>query len=107
MAVHPSHRRRGLGSLLMQVGIARADELRVEAWMEASLMGRPLYENFGFRSLFKMAFDTERRDASDQWRRMEHEMTPTAFHAMWRPGAKGGSKMPWELGTEEVVRCAR
>ncbi|KAF2197265.1 hypothetical protein GQ43DRAFT_475600 [Delitschia confertaspora ATCC 74209] len=100
MAVVPAHRSHGVGSLLMERGIKIADEKGLEAWMEGSEMGKPLYEKFGFRTLFKMCFDTAKKDASADWRRMEHEMTPAPFHAMWRP-AKGiwdGSKMPWELG---------
>src|SRR5690242_8481550 len=98
MAVHPSHRRHGVGSLLMQVGVTRADELEVEAWMEASSMGKPLYEKFGFRSLFRIGFDTERRDATDQWRRMQHEMTPGDFFPMWRP-----KKGVWESEVEGMM----
>ena len=98
MAVLPAYRRQGIGSLLMDVGVTRADELGVECWMEASSMGKPLYEKHGFRSLFKMVFDTERRDASDVWRRCAHEMTPTPFFTMWRP--KNGA---WEESGKPVV----
>ncbi|KAF2268655.1 hypothetical protein CC78DRAFT_565162 [Lojkania enalia] len=111
MAVHPAHRRRGVGSLLMQVGIQRADQLNLEAWMEASVMGKPVYEKFGFRSLFKMAFDTEKNNASDQWHKMEHEMTPQPFFVMWRPkqgsweeviqGVTRKVDMPWVRGIEQ------
>ncbi|KAF2475866.1 uncharacterized protein BDR25DRAFT_379440 [Lindgomyces ingoldianus] len=108
MAVIPTHRRLGVGSLLMQHGIKRADSLSLECWLEASAMGRPLYEQFGFQSLFKIAFDTTRKNATDVWRKCEHEMTPAPFHAMWRPkqgvweeeaeGEGKEVKMPWELG---------
>ncbi|KAF2188671.1 hypothetical protein K469DRAFT_565438 [Zopfia rhizophila CBS 207.26] len=106
MAVLPTHRRHGIGSLLMQWGITHADHLQIEAWMEASAMGKPLYAKFGFRVLFKIAFDTEKRDVSDEWRKIEHEITPAPFCAMWRP--KGGVweiegkgvRMPWQLGVE-------
>jgi hypothetical protein len=90
----------------MEVGTDIADQHSIEAWMEASPMGKPLYENYGFRSLYKVAFDTEKRDASDEWRKCEHEMTPGPIFAMWRP-KRGewrvnglGVKMPWELGVE-------
>jgi len=86
----------------MQWGVDKADELDIEAWNEASAMGKPLYEKFGFRSLFRFAFDTEKKGASDEWRRMEHEMTPYPFYAMWRPrkGVWDEAKMPWELGVQ-------
>ncbi|KAL6710961.1 hypothetical protein ACN47E_006836 [Coniothyrium glycines] len=103
MAIHPNHRLRGLGSLLMKVGIARAVELDLECWMEASAMGKPLYEKFGFQSLFKIAFDNEKVGASDEWRKCAHEMTPAPFYAMWRPKQSALAVqqiiMPWSLGT--------
>jgi predicted N-acetyltransferase YhbS len=102
MAVVPSHRRRRVASLLMEWGVAKADTLAIEAWMESSPMGKALYEKFGFRQLFKIAYDTSKPNSSDEWRRMEHEMTPTPFYAMWRPanGVWEGSKMPWQLGVQ-------
>ncbi|KAJ4292057.1 hypothetical protein N0V90_009956 [Kalmusia sp. IMI 367209] len=104
MAVLPTYRRQGIGSLLMKIGTLRADDLGLECWMEASSMGKPLYENHGFRSLFKMQFDMEKNYASDVWRKCVHELTPTPVYPMWRP--KDGVwelegeplKMPWEMG---------
>lgn len=90
----------------MHVGTKQADDLNIECWMEASAMGKPLYEKFAFRSLFKLAWDTDRRDASDEWRKCAYEMTPEPLWVMWRP--KQGQwktqcgqdvKMPWDLGT--------
>lgn len=90
----------------MQVGITKADELRLECWMEASDMGKPLYEKFGFESLLRVAFDCEKPNASDEWRKCAHEMTPPPVFAMWRPkegvriAGQGEVKMPWALGVE-------
>lgn len=90
----------------MNVGIMRADDLNLECWMEASAMGKPLYEKFDFQSLLKLAFDTDRSDATDEWRKCAHEMTPPPIYAMWRP--KRGiwksqigqeAKRPWDLGS--------
>jgi predicted N-acetyltransferase YhbS len=105
MAVDPAHRLRGIGSLLMTVGILRADKLDLECWMEASGMGRPLYEKFGFQPLLKIAFDNDEASASDEWRKCAHEMTPPAIFVMWRPkksseiGSQGKVKFPWALST--------
>ncbi|KAF1960758.1 hypothetical protein CC80DRAFT_465044 [Byssothecium circinans] len=106
MAVIPSHRRHGVGSMLMNVGTTRADELGVECWMEASAMGKQLYERFDFRAVSKIDFDTERMDASDVWRKCQHEILPPTITAMWRP--KGGMwhvhgrtvEGPWETSEE-------
>ncbi|KAK1909677.1 hypothetical protein CFE70_005226 [Pyrenophora teres f. teres 0-1] len=106
MAVDPGHRLRGIGCLLMDVGVARADELDLECWLEASEMGKPLYEKFGYQSLLKVAFDNQKPNASDEWRRCAHEMTPPPIFTMWRPrkslhaGGQGELRMPWALGTE-------
>ena len=106
MAVHPSHRLRGIGSLLMNIGILRADELNLECWMEASTMGKSLYEKFSFQALLKIAFDNEKTGATDEWRKCAHEMTPPPISAMWRPKQgrwkteSGEVNLPWELGTE-------
>lgn len=105
MAVDPAHRLCGIGSLLMTAGLNKADDLNLECWLEGSSMGKPLYEKFGFRSLLKIAFDTDLPDASDEWRKCAHEMTPAAVFAMWRPkrgmwtsehGQEVG--LPWSLG---------
>ncbi|KAF2704300.1 hypothetical protein K504DRAFT_442435 [Pleomassaria siparia CBS 279.74] len=114
--VIPSYRRLGLGSLLMASLIKYADMHKYECWLEASSMGKPLYEKFGYRSLMKVAFDTERKKKpSNVWRRCEHELTPLPIFAMWRPiggkwiegGGDGGgggerTKVPWELGSTPV-----
>lgn len=89
----------------MDVGVMRADELDLECWLEASAMGKPLYEKFGFQSLLKIAFDTDKANASDEWRKSAHELTPEPIYAMWRPAktwrqsSQGGLQMPWMLGT--------
>lgn len=110
MAVHPANRLRGIGSLLVEAGVKKADHLEVECWLEGSSMGKPLYEKFGFQSLFKIAFDTEVLGASDEWKKCAHEMTPAAVFAMWRP--KRGEwmlangikvEMPWTLGRSSTL----
>ncbi|KAL8364965.1 hypothetical protein RB595_003990 [Gaeumannomyces hyphopodioides] len=48
MSVDPAYQRRGVGAKLMKYGVDEADRLGVEAVVEASRMGRYLYETFGF-----------------------------------------------------------
>ncbi|CAN9079198.1 unnamed protein product [Alternaria alternata] len=70
------------------------------------VMGKPLYDKFGFQSLLKVAFDNEDSEASDEWRKCAHEMTPAPIFAMWRPkksngaNSQGGFNLPWALGTQ-------
>lgn len=101
MSVHPKHRRRGVGSTLMTWGIKKAQELGLESFIEASENGRFLYEKFGYSVLFKIAFDSSKADPSDEWRKLEHELTPIIFYAMWRPAGHalddGKTEMQWEF----------
>jgi GNAT superfamily N-acetyltransferase len=99
MSVHPSHRRKGLASYVMQWGVDKADELGMECYLEASAMGQKLYERFAFGSLMRLSYDMNRADADDTWRRLEHELTPPPFTIMWRPPMgiwEKGLKMPWD-----------
>ncbi|KAJ8060886.1 hypothetical protein OCU04_009967 [Sclerotinia nivalis] len=44
----PKHQKRGAGSMLVKWGVNMADSLNGEAYLEATEMGRPVYEKFGF-----------------------------------------------------------
>ena len=101
MAVLPGHRRRGVGRMLMKWGVETADKLGIESWMEGSSLGRILYEKCGYRVLFKLTYDVTKREMTDRWRKITHELTPPPFHLMWRPanGAWEDARMPWELGS--------
>ena len=102
MSVHPKHRLRGLAGMMMEWGVSKADELGVESLIEASMMGRWVYEKYGWRVIAKISFTTAKKDPSDQWLRYEHQLAPSTPHIMWRP--KGGvwaedgeQRMPWEM----------
>lgn len=41
-------RRRGLATQLMQIALARLDELQLTAWLDATDDGRPVYQRLGF-----------------------------------------------------------
>jgi GNAT superfamily N-acetyltransferase len=53
----PDHHRRGAGGMLLQWGCEKADELGVEAFVEASLMGQPLYARYGFEPVKEASID--------------------------------------------------
>ncbi|KAE9364503.1 hypothetical protein N431DRAFT_421531 [Stipitochalara longipes BDJ] len=46
---HPKHRRRGVGRLLMEWGIQKADDLGLASYIEATDIGLKLYEAHGFK----------------------------------------------------------
>lgn len=53
----PQHERRGAGSMLIRWGCEKADEANVEAYLEASLMGAPVYARHGFEAVKEVSLD--------------------------------------------------
>ncbi|PKX91443.1 GNAT family N-acetyltransferase [Aspergillus novofumigatus IBT 16806] len=51
IAVDPRHRRRGIGKMLLQWGVERADAEKRDCYLVATPAGRPLYEAAGFTEL--------------------------------------------------------
>lgn len=51
MVTRPSQRGKGAARLLVQWGIDQAIETGVPAYLEAGVMGRPIYEKMGFRQV--------------------------------------------------------
>jgi len=45
---HPGSQGKGAGKMLVKWGTEKADELGLKCFVEASYLGRPLYEKFGF-----------------------------------------------------------
>jgi len=56
----PEHERRGAGSMLVRWGCDRADEAGVEAYLEASPMGAPMYAKHGFIAVKEVELDLKR-----------------------------------------------
>jgi hypothetical protein len=52
-----NHGRRGAGSMLVRWGCEKADEVGVEAYLEASPMGAPMYARHGFRPVKEVELD--------------------------------------------------
>jgi hypothetical protein len=53
----PRHERRGAGGMLVRWGCEKADEAGVQAYLEASPIGAPLYARHGFVGLEEMQLD--------------------------------------------------
>ncbi|KAF2483301.1 acyl-CoA N-acyltransferase [Neohortaea acidophila] len=65
LGVLPEYQGRGIGKLLIQYGIDRADEQGIEAYLDASPKGAPVYERVGFRGshLVEFEIDNAKREA--------------------------------------------
>lgn len=58
LATDPAFHRRGIGAMQLKWGLDEADRLGVEAYLEASQAGRPLYERWGFKVIKPLDFDS-------------------------------------------------
>lgn len=97
--VHPEHRRRGVGSMMVEWGVTKADKMGVESFLEASFIARPLYEKFGFVVVTTEEADTTIEKPNKNWKSLEQRFLPYKWHCMWRPiGGKyeeGKTELPW------------
>ena len=76
--------------MLVEWGLQKADELGIDAFVEATDDGRPLYTAKGFGYVKTIFLNTAKKDPSEEWIGLEQRMgTPAHCLLMWRP--KGGS----------------
>jgi len=99
--VRPEYRRRGIGNTLVEWGTKKADEMRVEAFVEATEDGRPLYARHGFHYMNAIVLDAKVDEPSEQWKALGKRLRlPIVLHAMWRPiGGRfvdGETVVPWK-----------
>jgi GNAT superfamily N-acetyltransferase len=57
LCTRPEHERRGVGSVALAWGAAKADELGLPAYLEGSPKGIPLYKKWGFEIVETMPLD--------------------------------------------------
>ena len=57
IATLPEHHRRGVGAMHLKWGNEQADKLGLLSYLEASPMGRPLYERMGYEVVRELPFD--------------------------------------------------
>lgn len=83
---HPSHRRRGAASLLLNWGMREADRLGLEIFLEATDDGKPCYEAHGFLYMGTNYWEAAKRNPSKEWAALERYLqTPIHTYLMWRP----------------------
>ena len=57
LATLPDHHRRGVGAMHLKWGNEQANKLGLQCYLEASPMGRPLYERYGYEVVRDFPFD--------------------------------------------------
>ena len=104
--VHTSHRRRGVAKLMMEWGCQKADEMKLEAFVESTEDGRPLYEAYGFEVVDDIDLDADVEQPSENFLRLKKEILPIHGWFMWRPKGgkfvKGVTKPSWEEENKEA-----
>ncbi|KAJ4351511.1 uncharacterized protein N0V89_006854 [Didymosphaeria variabile] len=76
MMVHPDYRRQGVGTMLIQWGIRKADELGVETVVEAVPYAAPVYEKTGFGRVEQIDIDFTIDNPSDTWKKYQSKTCP-------------------------------
>jgi len=71
---HPKHRRRGVGKLLMEWGIQKADELGLPSYIEATDIGLKLYEAHGFKVEGEIDLDATVENPSEDFTQVREKL---------------------------------
>lgn len=91
---HSENRSRGVGSMCVEWGVRKADELGLETYVESSAMARRLYESHGF-----VHVDTVIREFRSLRSKPSEELMAMPTAIMWRPVGgkyeKGKTVIPW------------
>ncbi|KAI1144356.1 hypothetical protein F5Y05DRAFT_25111 [Hypoxylon sp. FL0543] len=68
LCVHPDHRRRGVGRLLVSWGIRRSELLRLEFYSMSVPFAVPIFQKYGFCKLQCLDPDMATSDPSEKWK---------------------------------------
>ncbi|EEA25331.1 hypothetical protein TMatcc_006444 [Talaromyces marneffei ATCC 18224] len=100
----PEHQRKGIGRAILGWGLAKADKLGLESWLDGSVFGFPLYQSVGFLTYgsnnvsVKMPDDYSEQQQAE-WEHYKKIILPIEHAVMWRPtGGKfviGETVTPW------------
>ncbi|KAJ0414806.1 hypothetical protein BJY00DRAFT_318461 [Aspergillus carlsbadensis] len=84
--VLPEYRQQGIADMLLVEECRRADELGLEAYMEAvTAMGVPIFMRHAFIPFKKVTVEPQTTNPDEEWNDMERKMQPLRFWPMWRP----------------------
>ncbi|KAH7325836.1 acyl-CoA N-acyltransferase [Stachybotrys elegans] len=82
---HPEYRRRGVAQQLLDAGLAKADALGLETYLDSTPPGRPLYEVNGFEYVQENPNIPHNDHPDEKWQEMEEKVGPFMFWLMRRP----------------------
>ncbi|KAL9578079.1 MAG: hypothetical protein Q9212_005948 [Teloschistes hypoglaucus] len=89
--VLPEYRRCGAGSMMVKWGVQKADELKLETFIEAAEPGIPLYLKQGFELVDYHVIDPTVEDPSERWKELKERLPPVRW-AFMRRSATGVAK---------------
>lgn len=81
---HPDYRRKGVGQQLLNWGMEKADDLRLEIFLDSTSPGRPLYEANGFSYLQENHIRPRKDKPDRQWQEVEAKVGAITFWPMKR-----------------------
>ncbi|TGJ81244.1 hypothetical protein E0Z10_g7523 [Xylaria hypoxylon] len=81
----PAYRRRGVAQQFMSWGMNKADELGVEMFLDATPVGKPLYEANQFACIKENIIIPETETPDEAWKKIDSQVGTVTFHLMWRP----------------------
>ncbi|KAF7519884.1 hypothetical protein G7054_g12946 [Neopestalotiopsis clavispora] len=97
---HPDYRRQGVGQKFMDWGMAKADEMGVEFFLDATPVGKPLYDANGFVEVDKNVIIPKTDSPDEAWKAAEKKIGHSTWYLMWRPPGgnyeEGKTLKPWE-----------
>lgn len=71
--------------MLVQWGIKTAKDLDVEFWLNATPVGKPLYETLGFEIMKRNPLSPRSDSPDDKWRETEKKFSEIVFWTMRLP----------------------
>lgn len=87
----PEYRMRGIGHLVMEWGVKKADEMGLDIWIEAAPSAVPFYQRYGFVSLKTVELQVEMECPDElkgverrQWEEMRDFILPVTAVVMGR-----------------------
>ncbi|KAI3331302.1 hypothetical protein F4824DRAFT_476188 [Ustulina deusta] len=81
----PAYRRKGVAQQFMSWGMDKADKLGVEMFLDATPVGKPLYEANNFVCIKENIIAPETKTPDEGWKKLQSQVGRVPFYLMWRP----------------------